>query len=317
MQQETLLALAWQWFDLLPAAHARARKQRFLDRMGEIRFAWSGPVAAGSDVSWTVQGPSMVIEYANDARGGADAGNPVDHVHTVYRDLDRDYGGPPVPAGRRSEARAAGRPTAVPCPVRIQPALSSGRVVNAAWTGDSVQLREVAAPSGGTVSSPASPGSRLSGRGPGRPGRQPCRDGPIRSGLRGPASSRSRRPSWRNRADGSGGAVSAGRGPPCFPVIVAASAWLRSAARMRACMCLPLAIALPCAHRASAAPGTGMRWRAERHPFTPPVTRQCVRASVRRLPEAAVMPLVFPARPEGRAAGAGPQFQPERERSKP
>ena len=24
--------------------------------------------------------------------GGADAGNPADHVHTVYRDLDRDYG---------------------------------------------------------------------------------------------------------------------------------------------------------------------------------------------------------------------------------
>ena len=40
-----------------------------------------------------MQGPSVVIEYANDARGGADAGNPVDHVHTVYRDLGRDYGG--------------------------------------------------------------------------------------------------------------------------------------------------------------------------------------------------------------------------------
>ncbi|MCY4550778.1 MAG: DUF3500 domain-containing protein [Defluviicoccus sp.] len=94
-QRETLLALAAQWFDLMPAAHARARKQRFLDWMGETRFAWSGPVAAGSDVSWAIQGPSIVIEYANDARGGADAGNPVDHVHTVYRDLDRDYGGPP------------------------------------------------------------------------------------------------------------------------------------------------------------------------------------------------------------------------------
>ncbi len=182
----------------------------------------------------------------------------------------------PVPAGRRSEARAAGRPTAVPCPVRIQPALSSGRVVNAAWTGDSVQLREVAAPSGGTVSSPASPGSRLSGRGPGRPGRQPCRDGPIRSGLRGPVSSHSRRPSWRNRADAPGGA---GRGPSCFPVIVTASAWLRTAASMRACMCRPLPIALPRGYRLPAAPGTGMRWHAERHPFTPPVTRQCARAA--------------------------------------
>ena len=92
-QKETLLALASQWFDLMPPAHARAHKARFLDGLGETRFAWSGPLAAGSDVSWAIQGPSIVIEYANDARGGADAGDPVDHVHTVYRDLDRDYGG--------------------------------------------------------------------------------------------------------------------------------------------------------------------------------------------------------------------------------
>ena len=92
-QKETLLALASQWFDLMPREHARAHKARFLDGLAETRFAWSGPLAVGSDVSWAIQGPSVVIEYANDARGGADAGNPVDHVHTVYRDLDRDYGG--------------------------------------------------------------------------------------------------------------------------------------------------------------------------------------------------------------------------------
>ena len=101
-QRETLLALASQWFDLMPAAHARAQRERFLDGLGETRFAWSGPLAPGSDVSWAIQGPSIVIEYANDARGGTDAGNPVDHVHTVYRDLDRDYGGPPL-SGRQAE----------------------------------------------------------------------------------------------------------------------------------------------------------------------------------------------------------------------
>ena len=92
-QKEKLLALTSQWFDLMPADHARAHKARFLDGLAETRFAWSGPLAAGSDVSWAIQGPSIVIEYANDARGGADAGNPADHVHTVYRDLERDYGG--------------------------------------------------------------------------------------------------------------------------------------------------------------------------------------------------------------------------------
>ena len=94
-QKKKLLALASQWLDLMPPEPARAHKQRFLDGLGETRFAWSGPLAAGSDVSWSIQGPAIVIEYANDARGGADAGNPTDHVHTVYRDLDRDYGGRP------------------------------------------------------------------------------------------------------------------------------------------------------------------------------------------------------------------------------
>ncbi len=91
-QREKLVALASQWFDLMPPDPARAHKARFLDGLGETRFAWSGPLAAGSDVSWAIQGPSIVIEYANDARGGADAGNPADHVHSVYRDLDRNLG---------------------------------------------------------------------------------------------------------------------------------------------------------------------------------------------------------------------------------
>ena len=92
-QKETLVALASQWFDVMPPEHARAHRERFLEGLADTRFAWSGPLAAGSDVSWSIQGPSVIIEYANDARGGADAGNPVDHVHTVYRDPERDYGG--------------------------------------------------------------------------------------------------------------------------------------------------------------------------------------------------------------------------------
>ena len=93
VQREKLLALASQWFDLMPTDDARARKERFSDELDETWLAWSGPIAAGSDISYAIQGPSVIIEYANDARGGADAGNPVDHVHTIYREPDSDYGG--------------------------------------------------------------------------------------------------------------------------------------------------------------------------------------------------------------------------------
>ena len=108
MQKETLVALASQWFDLMPPEHARAHRERFLDGLGETRFAWSGPLAAGSDVSWAIQGPSVIIEYANDARGGADAGNPVDHVHTV---LPGTWGAT-MAAGERPFPPAGGTRTA-------------------------------------------------------------------------------------------------------------------------------------------------------------------------------------------------------------
>lgn len=92
-QKEKLLALASQWFDLMPPRHARAQRERFSEAIDETWFSWSGPLADGSDVSWAIQGPSVIMEYANDARGGSSGGNPAEHVHTVYRDLDREYGG--------------------------------------------------------------------------------------------------------------------------------------------------------------------------------------------------------------------------------
>ncbi|MCY4385078.1 MAG: DUF3500 domain-containing protein [Nitrospinae bacterium] len=92
-QREKLLALASQWFELMPPRHARARRERFSEAIGETWFSWSGPLAAGSDVSWVIQGPSVIMEYANDARGGGSGGNAADHVHTIYRDINREYGG--------------------------------------------------------------------------------------------------------------------------------------------------------------------------------------------------------------------------------
>ena len=65
------------------------------DRMAEIKanidntwFAWSGPLTNGSPVYFRIQGPTVVIEYAPQKLGG----NPVNHIHTIYRDPTNDYG---------------------------------------------------------------------------------------------------------------------------------------------------------------------------------------------------------------------------------
>lgn len=67
----------------------RAQRKRFVEVIDETWFSWSGPLVTGCDFSWVIQGASIIIEYANDVRGGSVGGNPADHVHIIYRDLDR------------------------------------------------------------------------------------------------------------------------------------------------------------------------------------------------------------------------------------
>jgi hypothetical protein len=53
---------------------------------GTIRFAWAGGTRPGEVFYYRVQGPTFVIEY-DVTQSNAD------HVHSVYRDLEGDFGG--------------------------------------------------------------------------------------------------------------------------------------------------------------------------------------------------------------------------------
>ena len=59
-----------------------------LDRAGfdQVRFGWAGSTESGEKHYYRVHGPTLLIEYDNTQ-------NDANHVHTVYRDLDRDFGG--------------------------------------------------------------------------------------------------------------------------------------------------------------------------------------------------------------------------------
>jgi hypothetical protein len=66
---------------------ARAQTERIEKAgTGSIRFAWAGDTRPGGVFYYRVQGPTFVLEYdvtQSDA----------DHVHSVYRDLENDFGG--------------------------------------------------------------------------------------------------------------------------------------------------------------------------------------------------------------------------------
>jgi hypothetical protein len=59
-----------------------------LDRagFGKVRFAWAGGIEPGQPHYYRVHGPTLLIEYD-------DTQNNANHIHTVYRDLERDFGG--------------------------------------------------------------------------------------------------------------------------------------------------------------------------------------------------------------------------------
>jgi hypothetical protein len=69
-----------------------------LDRAGfdKVRFAWAGGIEPGQAHYYRVHGPTVLIEYD-------DTQNNANHIHTVYRDLERDFGGDALRAHYRGE----------------------------------------------------------------------------------------------------------------------------------------------------------------------------------------------------------------------
>ena len=53
--------------------------------VGEIHFAWGGPLDDGHANYWRLHGPLSLVEYDNTQ-------NNANHIHTVWHDLERDFG---------------------------------------------------------------------------------------------------------------------------------------------------------------------------------------------------------------------------------
>ena len=83
-QQQQLLALIELYANTMKPklAEERLAKIRAAGLDG-IRFAWAGPVARGAPHYYRVQGPTFLIEFDNS--GG-------NHIHTVWRDFEGDFG---------------------------------------------------------------------------------------------------------------------------------------------------------------------------------------------------------------------------------
>lgn len=87
-QHALLLKLVGLWVDDLPAKPAAARMKELEAQLKKAHFAWYGPFAPGSDASYHLVGPEIIVEYTGQDLGG----NPLDHIHSVYRNPTNEYG---------------------------------------------------------------------------------------------------------------------------------------------------------------------------------------------------------------------------------
>ena len=85
-QQELLRALLDVYIGRMPDAVAEEEAAKYRgEYLGELAFAWAGGVEPGQGHYYRVQGPRLLVEYDNTQRGA-------NHVHTVWRDPDGDFG---------------------------------------------------------------------------------------------------------------------------------------------------------------------------------------------------------------------------------
>lgn len=72
---------------ILPADQAATRTKSLTAEIQAMHFAWSGPVAHPADMSYRLQGPSLILEFACQDLGG----DPLQHLHCMIRNPRAEY----------------------------------------------------------------------------------------------------------------------------------------------------------------------------------------------------------------------------------
>lgn len=85
VQREILSRLLDEFVNNLHPDLAEGALARIRSGLDEIRFAWAGPAERGRGHYYRLHAPTFAIEYDNTQDGA-------NHVHTVWRDFENDFG---------------------------------------------------------------------------------------------------------------------------------------------------------------------------------------------------------------------------------
>lgn len=89
-QKETMKQLVGAYLANMPDEVRQARLDAILAAGPEnVKFCWAGPTKPGVGHYYRVQGPTFLIEFVNTQPDAA--GNPANHIHSVWRDMRGDF----------------------------------------------------------------------------------------------------------------------------------------------------------------------------------------------------------------------------------
>jgi hypothetical protein len=92
-QFETFTGLIAGYVNRLPDDAAAKHLERVLAHgLEQFTFAWAGQPVRGKPHYYRIQGPGFLVEFENAQVGGGQPGEG-NHIHTVWRDPDNDFGG--------------------------------------------------------------------------------------------------------------------------------------------------------------------------------------------------------------------------------
>ncbi|MFG0262970.1 MAG: DUF3500 domain-containing protein [Novipirellula sp. JB048] len=89
-QAELLKRLVDVYIDAVPAPTAQTRRRSIeTDGWQHVHFAWAGALKPGVGHYYRIRGQGFLIEFVNTQADSA--GNPANHIHCVWRDLNGDF----------------------------------------------------------------------------------------------------------------------------------------------------------------------------------------------------------------------------------
>jgi hypothetical protein len=89
-QRGILQSLIDEYASAFPPDMAKERQEAVqADGPARIHFAWAGSTKEGEGRYYCIQGPSFQIEFVNVQNDSA--GNPANHIHSVWRDMRGDF----------------------------------------------------------------------------------------------------------------------------------------------------------------------------------------------------------------------------------